>query len=383
MPSSPDDLQSEPVRTDTRSTLVRKPAGVPWWLALLLVPALLTAVLVGVRKGSIEDDLRDRAQQALAAQGISGAEVELAGRDATVTVPAGVDPAKARAAVEGVDGVRVAESKSGTAGSPTTPTESTSPSTTASVPAVAVAPFGVTRKGNQIEVTGKVPDAATKAALLDAAKAKAGSATLVDKITVDPSAKAPDPAAVSGLAAAAGTIKGDSSISYDGKTVTITGQVADEAAKEAVGRAAAAAVPGATVANNLTIGAALPPPAAACAGFQTKITQELARNKITFEVGTPTMTPPSRQTVARVAALLKGCGTARVEVGGHTDNSGNPATSVPLSQRRADAVKAELVRLGVAANRVTAKGYGEARPIAPNTSAAGRVANRRVEIKVL
>lgn len=374
MPSSPDDLQSE-----TISKLVRKPAGAPWWLALLLVPALLAAILVGVQKGSIEDDLRERSEQALAAQGISAAEVDLSGRDATVTVPDGADADKARAAVEDVDGVRVAESESG--GTAATPTDSAPPSTEPSTSQPPSGAFGVTRKGNQIEVTGTVPDAGAKPTVLDAAKAKAGSATVVDKLTIDAAAGAPDPTAVSGLVAAAAANKGDTSINYDGKTVTVSGQAPDQATKAAVGKAAAAAVPGATVANNLTVGAGTPPPA--CVGFQTKITQTLAQNKITFQAGTPIMTPASRQTVARVAALLKGCGTAKVEVGGHTDNSGNPATSTPLSQRRADAVKAELVRLGVAANRVNAKGYGEARPIASNGTEAGRVANRRVEIKVL
>ena len=379
MPNSPDDLQSEPVRTDTISKLVRRPAGVPWWLALLLVPALLAAILVGVQKGSIEDDLRDRSQQALAAQGITGAEIELSGRDAIVIVPDGSDADKARAAVEDVDGVRVAEGKSGTASG--TPTDSAPPTKEPNSSQPPAGAFGVTRKGNQIEVTGTVPDAAAKPTVLDAAKAKAGSATVVDKLTIDAAAGAPDPAAVSGLVAAAAANKGDTSISFDGKTVTISGQAPDATIKAVVGRAAAAAVPGATVANNLAVAAGTRAPA--CAGFQTKISQLLARNKITFQIGGPVMTPASRQTVAQVAALLKGCGTARVEVGGHTDNSGNPATSMPLSQQRADAVKAELVRLGVAANRVNAKGYGEARPIASNATAAGRIANRRVEIKVL
>jgi OOP family OmpA-OmpF porin len=55
---------------------------------------------------------------------------------------------------------------------------------------------------------------------------------------------------------------------------------------------------------------------------------------------------------------------------------------MPLSQQRADAVKATLVRLGVPAERITSRGYGETRPVAPNTTSAGRIANRRVEIRV-
>jgi OOP family OmpA-OmpF porin len=90
----------------------------------------------------------------------------------------------------------------------------------------------------------------------------------------------------------------------------------------------------------------------------------------------------SKVSVVRAAELLKSCDTYDVEVGGHTDNLGNPATSLPLSQQRADAVKAALVKLGVPAGRITSRGYGETRPVAPNTTSAGRVANRRVEIRV-
>ncbi|WP_246486489.1 OmpA family protein [Kribbella qitaiheensis] len=94
------------------------------------------------------------------------------------------------------------------------------------------------------------------------------------------------------------------------------------------------------------------------------------------------MNDASRPSVLRAAALLKSCDTARVEVAGYTDNLGSTATSLPLSQQRADAVKAALVRLGVPADRITSRGYGESHPIASNSTGAGRVANRRVELRV-
>jgi OOP family OmpA-OmpF porin len=107
----------------------------------------------------------------------------------------------------------------------------------------------------------------------------------------------------------------------------------------------------------------------------------MKQNKIGFLSGTDVMNRQSRTSVVRAATLLKSCDSARVEVGGHTDNLGDPATSQPLSQRRADTVKAVLVRLGVSADRITARGYGQARPLVSNTTFAGRIANRRVEIK--
>jgi len=68
-----------------------------------------------------------------------------------------------------------------------------------------------------------------------------------------------------------------------------------------------------------------------------------------------------------------------VEIRGYTDNVGKKAANVKLSQRRADAVRAYLVSKGIAGERITAKGFGPDNPIAPNTTAAGKAQNRRIE----
>ena len=68
-----------------------------------------------------------------------------------------------------------------------------------------------------------------------------------------------------------------------------------------------------------------------------------------------------------------------VEIQGHTDNVGNPASNLTLSQSRAEAVRDTLIRLGVPGDRLTARGFGQTRPLRPNLTAVGRTANRRVE----
>ena len=71
--------------------------------------------------------------------------------------------------------------------------------------------------------------------------------------------------------------------------------------------------------------------------------------------------------------------TASVEVGGHTDSKGSAATNQAISQKRADAVKAFLVKAGAKAESMTAKGYGPGKPIASNDTEEGRFKNRRIQ----
>src|SRR5438552_3908640 len=82
-----------------------------------------------------------------------------------------------------------------------------------------------------------------------------------------------------------------------------------------------------------------------------------------------------------VAASLVANPDIKIEIAGHTDNTGSAATNTRLSQARAEAVRAYLASKGVAPDRMIAKGYGPTQPVAPNTTPAGRAQNRRVELR--
>lgn len=384
MPGSPDGPQ--PVAA-TSTGLVRRRPGFVWLLATLLVPAVLAAVLLIARTGPTEDELRDRSLAALQAQGINGAQVTVDGRDATVVVPAGADAQQARDVVARVEGVRVATATGTTpleAADPIPTTTSTPGATSSATPQVVeqgIAAFSVHRTDESFTVTVAVKDQAAKDAIVR--EMQGLGVNFVDAITVDPDAGLANTKALSALLRTLATATGDASISYDGSTVKLTGQVADQATKATAARAAAAAVPGAIIANQFTIPqAAKPPISEACQTFEARLAQLSAQNKIVFLSGTAIVNDPSRPSVLRAAALLKSCETARVEIAGYTDNLGSTASSLPLSQQRADAVKAALAKLGVPSDRMTSRGYGEANPVASNDTAAGRVANRRVEIRV-
>jgi OOP family OmpA-OmpF porin len=103
---------------------------------------------------------------------------------------------------------------------------------------------------------------------------------------------------------------------------------------------------------------------------------------VTFESGSAKLKPASLGVLDAVATQLKSSG-AKVEVSGHTDASGSPAINRALSQRRAESVVAYLAAKGVPSANMTAKGYGPDKPVAPNTSAAGKAKNRRVELQVI
>jgi outer membrane protein OmpA-like peptidoglycan-associated protein len=84
-----------------------------------------------------------------------------------------------------------------------------------------------------------------------------------------------------------------------------------------------------------------------------------------------------------IVALSKGFPAASFKVGGYTDNTGDSAANVTLSQKRSEAVVAELKKLGALSTAITgAKGYGPAFPIGDNATAEGRAMNRRVAINV-
>ncbi|MEE2869627.1 OmpA family protein [Alcanivorax profundi] len=110
--------------------------------------------------------------------------------------------------------------------------------------------------------------------------------------------------------------------------------------------------------------------------------QTISFNNIGFELNSSKITATSRPTLDRLAASLNAQTDFNVEVAGHTDSSGSAEYNENLSDQRAHAVRQYLVDQGVAAERLTARGYGEVDPVASNETASGRAMNRRVEFRV-
>ena len=101
---------------------------------------------------------------------------------------------------------------------------------------------------------------------------------------------------------------------------------------------------------------------------------------MTFATNSAEISPNAAKVLDEVANSLLAWPNVNVEIGGHTDSSGNDALNKKLSQARADSVREYLIGKGVAADRITAVGYGEEKPVADNTTKDGKAKNRRVEV---
>ncbi len=104
---------------------------------------------------------------------------------------------------------------------------------------------------------------------------------------------------------------------------------------------------------------------------------------VKFKTGSSEITEESLVQLKNLVAIAKAYPTAQFKVGGYTDNTGNAAANVALSQKRADAVAAKVVALGAAKTAIVgAKGYGPEWPVADNATPEGRAQNRRVSVNV-
>ncbi len=366
--------------------------------------ALATLFLVGalVMKPRIQSDLESQGRAALDAAGIP-ATVDFVFQDGRILcVDQLRDPEAARRLILDIRGVRSATldpicidgpppdgesptstvAPSSTEVSPTTattavpetttaPTDS-STTTTEAVPAENV--VGAVLDGGRFTLQGKVGSQEQANSLRTAARAAVDPANVVDQLTVDTSV-ALDDSDVSSLVALMAAmpvplVRGE--VGWNGTEVTATGQYVNDASRDVF--LAACRQAGITP----TLGARPVATPDDAADVESAINSLVKTTPILFGKGEVVISPQSIATVQQIAGIVKRFGGTAIEVQGHTDSEGDPGRNLTLSENRAKAVADALVALGVPADEVTSKGFGETQLIRDENGAEIPDQSRRV-----
>jgi OmpA-OmpF porin, OOP family len=283
-----------------------------------------------------------------------------------------------------------------TAQAPATPPAPTVATAEPTAPASAATPtrFALSNDNGAVRASGVVRDQDAKTSIVNALNAVFGADKVKSAISVDPSATAAS--WLGNLRAGLEALKGANvDAIFEGNKVNVGGGAMEDAARGKIIAALSSAL-----GVGITVGALTDKTAEAVAVANNRATTELASlgsgfgvkdllfalNDSVFSFASDSAeVPESMDPFLKTAATdLKQLKAGHVlEIAGYTDNTGDAALNLALSQKRAESVREALIKYGADPDMLVAKGYGEANPIANNDTAEGRLKNRRIEYHVL
>lgn len=372
-----------------------------WWKLLPLIAligaaaiALMTLIMIPVYERQVINNAKDE----LTAAGIdpTSFSFDASYRDLDIsgTLPDGVTVDDIRAAASRGDGQRDLDLNFR---APSAPVEVEVEAPVAAPVEDPTAPTNVTATVTEdgVVLTGEVPSEAHRALLVAAAASKEGTVDVVDELVVldlapeTPGATArvlqmarllgATPEGATGTATITDTdFTSEWTVTSDADAATIQAVVND-----AVGAFPAERGESARNVTDITIDA--PPVAEEISTLQAEF-DELAvqiRENVTFATGSDVLNDTATATLDEVVALMNTYTQPVVEISGHTDDVGNDASNLELSDLRAAAVRQYLIDAGIDADRVQSVGRGETDPISSNETNEGRAENRRVELEAL
>jgi OOP family OmpA-OmpF porin len=226
----------------------------------------------------------------------------------------------------------------------------------------------------QVVISGTVQDEASKASVLAKLREVYGADKVVDQITVGTVATPANwNTYVERLITPELKQISRGELKIDGSTVSVKGEVASEEVRQKITTGAQGVLNSTfTISNALRVSAS----------EQGVLDKTLANRTIEFESGKATLTDSGRAILNEMGGAIRKLKAPKIELIGHTDNVGLPATNLGLSQARAEAVKSYLASLGIDRDAMSASGQGPNRPIAGNDTPEGRARNRRIEFRL-
>ncbi len=238
--------------------------------------------------------------------------------------------------------------------------------------------FAAERQGTGIVVSGDVASEVEHQQVLDTIHRKFGAVAVDDRLVFASGAPEGFAAATKVALQALSRLAGGRATVVDNK-VTVSGFTYYPAAMDKIAEELDSALPdGFTIAANAIASRQDDQPVAAnqCSDLMQAV---LKVGGIGFDGGKSGLTEDSEGVLDRASAVIARCPEAGVEVGAHSDADGSASRNRDLTQVRAETIVDYLVEAGVKRERLTAVGYGETKPIADNSTAAGKAANRRIE----
>ncbi len=330
-------------------------------LLALLALVVLVVLCPAIRAPAIEGEVRDAAMACAVDSGLKAEQLVVSGRDVTLKgfVPSETVRGSLVSCIKEFAGIRKVTDRLQlmTAGS-----------------------LHIRTSYGSISMDGVVPSAEARDTLLREAVALWGANDVGDELRADPGRTIGAWSADSFAAALAALhhSRRDLDIELTRGQAIVSGEVVSELAKSRLLGAAAATLPEFEIVDRL----AVREPLDARERLQTELDRLLAGEVVEFATDSAELTAKGRAVLDEVAAIMKRH-PGRVEISGHTDSTGTPEHNLELSRQRAQSAAGYLAARGIAAARFETVGHGANRPIATNTTAEGRQANRRTEFHSL
>ncbi len=237
----------------------------------------------------------------------------------------------------------------------------------------------------QVQLRGKLGDAKMRTAVENFAAAHFGSSSIYSATRLDPDLPAGWPLRVlSALEAMQFLHNGVATVTAD--TIEISGDTGIKDAQSRMARILSEKLEsGAAFDLKVNYSEALDPQSSIPTPEECieLINEAGNKRKITFAPSSTDFETDAVETIDTIAEILRDCTSVRIEIGGHTDSQGRETMNEQLSQARADAVLNAIMARRVLVSNLSAKGYGETRPIADNDTDTGREANRRIEFRLV